>query len=232
MKMSRSVRLKAVLSIGAVALVGCTQEQTANSQVEVEASSEPAVERGQPDSPSLSDSNQARYLRQEEFSSSFGKVIVGEFGYPDGEWGHVTSGRLDVAYIRPSGEREQFERAVEVGSNGRVGEWDVTYKFTGTPVIYASGGSTGQGTTEGCTVLTELTPEGPREIAVIPDYSGGMSSDGQEFETKGKIGNIKRGVSFAVSYAGQEKGTVTYQRIGGKFQTSDKPVLSHCGFEE
>ena len=178
----------------------------------------------------LTGSASARYLRQEEFSTPFGKVVVGEFGYPDGEFGHATPGRLDVAYLRSGDQRREFKGAVEVGSNGRVGEWDVVYNFTGTPVIYASGGFTGQGMTEGCTVLTELTDAGPRTIAVIPDYSGGASFDGEETDTKGKIGQIVKRKSFTVTYSGDATGRLHYEWNGSAFATSDEPILSHCGF--
>jgi hypothetical protein len=206
---------------------GCTQPQ---EEAEQNAPSE-TTDAGDAEEPELSETGAARYLRQEEFQAPFGNVLIGEYGYADGDAGHATPGRLDVSYLIDGKPRRDFKRAVEVGSSGRLAEWDITYKFTENPTIYASGGFTNMGSTEGCRVLTELTADGPREIATIPDYSGGTAQDGKDYATEGKIDEIEKGKSFKVTYRGSQSGHVVYRWVGKRFQPQASPILEHCGFE-
>ncbi|MGI8943029.1 MAG: hypothetical protein ACR2FJ_02115, partial [Qipengyuania sp.] len=164
-----------------------------------------------------------------------GFALISEGALIESSGSHSTSGRLDVFYFGDRDEgiyvKERFPEAIRIGSWGAIGEWATSDKFTPNPVIYASGGFTGQGVTEGCTSLTELTAEGPRTVALIPDYYGGTSVDGEEFQTEGKISKILKGEGFDVVYAGTDSGRLHYKWNGVKFTTDDKAVLSHCGFE-
>jgi len=187
-------------------LVGCTPTQ--QNDVTVDETVNELTSAENTEEPKMSESGAARYIRQEEFQAPFGQVLIGEYGYAEGDAGHSTAGRLDVSYIVDGKARRSFRKAVEVGSNGRLAEWDISYNFTNWPVIYASGGFTNMGATEGCTILSELRPSGPHEIAVIPDYSGGTSIDGEEYETEDKIEAIEKGEGFEVVYRGSDSGTV------------------------
>lgn len=164
-----------------------------------------------------------------------GFALISEGQLLEGSGSHVTSGRLDVFYFgsgnNPQYVRERYPEAVTIGSFGAIGEWAVVDKFTDNPVIYASGGFTGQGITEGCSSLTELTADGPKLVALIPDYYGGTSFDGKEFETEGKISKISKGKSFYVTYSGSQTGELHYTWDGSNFITSDEAVLTHCGFD-
>lgn len=218
----------------ALLAAGCSPAQSDNSG-EAEALDEPPPTQDAAE-PEISNSISARYDRQEEIKASFGKVIISEYSYPDGDVGHSTPGRLDVTYLVEGQRRRDFPQAVEVGSFGRMAEWDITSKFTANPVIYASGGFTNMGITEGCAVLTELRPEGPRKIAMIPDYfsddgSADPGDDGKRIETKGKIEGIEKETSFKVVYEGSERGAILYRWTGSRFEPSGRPLMEHCNFE-
>lgn len=164
-----------------------------------------------------------------------GYILVSEGALLEPTGSHSTAGRLDVVYFGNPKEglfvKKRFPEAVSVGSWGAISEWAISDKFTDNPVIYASGGFTGQGITEGCSVLTELTKDGPTTVAVIPDYYGGSTYDGGDFETEGMIRAISKTEGFEVLYSGSENGIVRYRWHGSRFATSDDAVLSHCGFE-
>jgi hypothetical protein len=168
--------------------------------------------------------------------TSFGPVLISEGRANEEDVAHVTSGRLDVTYLaRVGGEfqvRRRFSEAVQVGSMGGIGEWTISYRFSSLPVIYAAGGFTGQGVTEGCTVLTELAPSGPHTVATIPDsYSTGGSGISPEEDVTGRIGNIVRDREFTVRYSGATRQVRRYVRRGDIYVRQGRPVLTHCGDE-
>jgi hypothetical protein len=166
--------------------------------------------------------------------TGFGYVLVSEGKANEADYGHVTSGRLDITYLSRSGAdlyvKKRYPEAVQVGSFGAMSEWSISPKFGDFPVVYAAGGFTGQGVTEGCTVLTELTSSGPIMIAAIPDsYSSPDLYGAKAQEAEGKIQNIDPNKSFEVRYSGSAKGTRAYVRQGSKYVPRGKPVLDHCG---
>ena len=180
----------------------------------------------------------ARYHKQALVEMGPRVAMVGEYEYLDGEWGHSTAGRLDVFYLDTADGAvtgvERFENAVEIGSQGRMSAWSVSNEFLDVPVVRASGGFTGQGVTESCTLLVALTPEGPREVAAIPDHfdNEGFVIDAAEAEsTDGTITDIVRGQSFAVRYTGSQSATVTYEWDGTRFAPSGEAPLGSCGGE-
>ncbi|MEW4448211.1 hypothetical protein [Qipengyuania sp. JC766] len=185
----------------------------------------------------LRDADGAEWIfrNHEMVSIAEGLALVSEGTLVEPTGSHSTAGRLDVFYFSDPREglfvKERYPEAVRLGSLGALAEWALSDKFTENPTIYASGGFTGQGITEGCTVLTELTANGPRTIATIPDYYGGTSFDGEDFAIEGKIRSIFKGKGFEVAYSGSETGVLQYRWNGSEFTTDDEAVLSHCGFE-
>ena len=169
--------------------------------------------------------------------TSFGPVLISE-GRADGrDMAHATSGRLDVTYFSRVGGalsvRRRFPNAVTVGSFGAIGEWSLSGRFTSMPVIYASGGFTGQGITEGCTILTEIAPSGPRTIATIPDVYNSEGAGRPPIEdVTGRIGDIVRDRQFTVRYTGTARQVRRYVRRGAIFERQGSPVLTHCGAEQ
>jgi hypothetical protein len=137
---------------------------------------------------------------------------------------HASAGKIAVHYLRPAGAQfevaQAFVPAVETGSFGQIGTWTVSRKFSDFPVIYATGGGTWQGSS--CTVatLTELTPNGPRELATVPlSYSnGGAVQEGEKpTEIAGKVRNIVKDQSFDVVYSGSQSLTEHYVRSGTRY---------------
>jgi hypothetical protein len=166
----------------------------------------------------------------------FGPALVSEADPDIDTIGHVTSGRIDVNYLSQFGDgfsvEKRFPAAVTIGSNGTVGEWAIVSRFGELPMIYASGGFTNMGATEGCVVLVELERNGPKELVAIPDYFGIMGGD----EVEGKIENILKSKGFDIRYKGKIDGKATdkvvhYVRRGDKYNRQGPPVLDHCGEE-
>jgi hypothetical protein len=178
---------------------------------------------------------QFAFVNHHLVDAPFGPVLVSEGQARDAS--HVTSGRLAVFYLRESGVGftvvRRFPKAVEVGSFGRMSEWSISNRFSDLPVLYASGGFTGQGITEGCSVLTELRPDGPQELVAIPDaYSdaGALRDNNQPpQDIEGRITRIVRGSSFDVAYSGSRTATLRYVRRGDRFVRQGQPILDHCG---
>lgn len=167
----------------------------------------------------------------------FGPALVSQAEPDIDTIGHVTSGRIDVNYLSQFDDgfsvEQRFPAAVTIGSNGTVGEWAVVSQFGELPMIYASGGFTNMGTTEGCMVLVELGRNGPKQLVAIPDYFGIM--DGNEVE--GKIENILKSKGFDVRYKSKIDGKATdkvvhYAWRGDKYTRQGPPVLDHCGEDQ
>lgn len=168
--------------------------------------------------------------------TSFGTLLISEGQPNQNDVFHAASGRLDVTYLGREGGhlyvRRRFPEAVRVGSHGSVGQWSISNRFTSNPVIYAAGGFTGQGVTEGCTTLTELTPSGPRLIAMIPDsYDTGGSGLVPLESTEGRITEIIRDQGFVVRYTGTRATLRRYVRQGDRFVRQGPPVFDYCNGE-
>ena len=220
--------------VATLACAACSQATTVPSGEASEKAATPAAV--EPSAPAdvaslLPESERANYAKHALASPAFGPVLVSEYKYRDEDIGHVTAGRLDVAYLAGQGQtmavKQRYPRAVEVGSSGSVAEWSVSDDYLANPVIVASGGFTGQGYTEGCTLLTELRPDGPHQVAAVPDFAGRV--DGPE--TQGKIGAVQKGKSFVVNYTGEKPGSVTWTWQSDKFVPSGAAPIEACGGE-
>ena len=148
---------------------------------------------------------------------------------------HVDAGRIAAHYLRPAGDgfavTRAFPTAAENGSLGRLSTWEVSDLFTGFPVIRTEGGGTWQGYT--CTVatLTELGPEGPREIGLVPigyDNQGAVAEGVAARSVEGRIDNIRRGRSFDVIFSGTESFTESYTYRDGRFVTTSGDSRATC----
>src|SRR3546814_18086172 len=81
--------------------------------------------------------------------------------------------------------------------------WSVSDAFADTSVIAAEGGFTGQGSTCGYTILTQLAADKPVDLARVQtlyDDTGAKGEAGQSIS--GSITQIARGRGFTVHYTG------------------------------
>ena len=174
------------------------------------------------------DNENVRFSGGRLLQTRFGPVLVAEGKV--GTFSHVSPGRVGAFYLtrtpRGLARGRAFEGAVTGGSMGGIGEWSVSTAFAANPVIYAEGGSTGQGITCSFTTLTELTPAGPVEMARFQSYFGDMNASRRE--TTGKIANIARDRSFDVIYTGARPGRVRFVRQGGKYRPQGRVPLAGC----
>jgi hypothetical protein len=150
----------------------------------------------------------------------FGPVLVSHGHVPDA--GHADAGRIAVHYLAPAETGytlvRDWPKAIETGSMGDLSEWSVSDKFGDLPVVYAEGGGTFQGYSCATTILTELTPGGPKEVAAIRtlyDDQGAKDQGGQSYE--GKIGDIVKGKGFTVTFTGTRSFTERYERRGDRY---------------
>jgi hypothetical protein len=148
---------------------------------------------------------------------------------------HVDAGRIAAHYLRATGDgfavRRAFPVAVESGSLGRLSTWEVSDLFTDFPVLRTEGGGTWQGYTCAVVTLTELRPEGPREIALVPigyDNQGAVTEGVAARSVEGRIDNIRRGRSFDVIFSGTESFTETYAYRNGRFVTTSGDSRATC----
>ncbi|KLE35359.1 hypothetical protein AAW00_02625 [Aurantiacibacter luteus] len=175
----------------------------------------------------------SRYARQQLVQVPGRNVLVAEYVFDD--FSHATEGRLDVFYLDASDGRvtgvERFERALEVGGQGRLGQWSIGNDLLGVPVIRASGGFTGQGQTIGCTKLVALMPDGPRQVASFADYSSnaGAALDPAELsEITASMEGFVPGRSFELHYTGSETATVHFDWNGDRFVPRGELPLGAC----
>ncbi|WP_294292428.1 hypothetical protein [uncultured Sphingomonas sp.] len=161
----------------------------------------------------------------------FGPVLASEGRVPDAA--HVTSGRIDLAYLKRQGRgfaiARDYPAVIEVGSFGQMTRWDVRNDLADVPVIAAYGGFTGQGITCGNTVLTELRPSGPVEAAIVPTvYDNGGMAEGKDMQSlEGTIVNPSR-KGFDVRYTGTRSVTVHYARQGDHFVRLGADPVPEC----
>jgi len=154
--------------------------------------------------------------------TTFGPVLISIGEVKDAA--HVSAGKIAVHYLRPVGGQfevaQSFVPAIETGTFGQIGSWTLSRKFSEFPLVYATGGGTWQGYTCSVATLTELTPNGPRQLADIPiAYSnGGAVQEGEKVtEIRGNVRNIVKDQSFDVIYSGSQTFTDHYVRSGGGY---------------
>jgi hypothetical protein len=137
---------------------------------------------------------------------------------------HVNAGKMGVIYLKktPRGyaATKRFVPAMETGSFGQIGKWQVSRAFGAMPVVSVEGGGTWQGYTCNWTTLLELAPDKPKELATVPLYydNTGAIEEGKRATTiNGKIARIVPGKSFDVVYSGARKFTEHYVRRGDTY---------------
>lgn len=155
---------------------------------------------------------------------------------------HACGGTVAIHYLSPEGDGLRVGGAwlenPPAGSFGAPpGEIAINHELTDNPVVYATGGSTGQG--YACTVawLVELRHEGPITSGPIPiSYSnaGAVDDTGRTMggdplrELQGRIANVRRGQSFDVAFTGAEQFTETYSYRGGRFVGPELESRAAC----
>lgn len=161
----------------------------------------------------------------------FGPVLVAEGRVK--QFGHPSPGRVGAFYLKrtPRGfaRGRGYEAAVTGGGMGGIGEWGVNTRLAANPVIYAEGGSTGQGITCSFTQLVELTPAGPVKLVQFQSFFGKDDGRTPKLETQGRIADIVPGRSFDVVFTGTRPGRDRYVRAGTRYRlTGAKPHLDGC----
>jgi len=186
-----------------------------------------------PNGTNLAEGDEIRtFGRSRLVETRFGPVLVSEGHIEMGS--HATPGVIAVHYLRPEGTgfalRRAFLRAAENGSHGGMSGWSITRRFTGLAAVYTEGGGTWQGYT--CTVatLTELRPDGPAEVALIPIYydNAGVGGPGHVRHLEGRIANIRRGRSFDVVFTGSTPFTEHYVWRRGRFVRTGGESRASC----
>lgn len=109
---------------------------------------------------------------------------------------------------------------IESGSMGQIADIGLSDEITSNIVIFIEGSSSSQGITCSTTDLVELAPEGPRTI-----YSDLTFQSDDMGQTKGLIGNIKKNISFDVTYKGTNSGVKHYVKTGKTYSTNSKLKL-------
>jgi len=145
---------------------------------------------------------------------------------------HAVTGSLGIYYLRPAGDHfevsARFPAAVSGnGFGGEPNNWSVSDRFGALPVIYAEAGWTGQGMTCSSFTLTELAPDKPVKLAIVPigyDDSGA----GGDSNIEGKLGVIASGKSFTVDYSGSEQFSETWTRAGNAYALSVQTKVPTC----
>ena len=132
---------------------------------------------------------------------------------------------MGVVYLKrtPRGfaVAKRFVPAMETGSFGQIGKWQVSHAFGGLPIVSVEGGGTWQGYTCHWTTLLELASDKPRELVTVPLYynNAGAIQDGKRPTTiDGKIARIVPGKSFDVVYSGARKFSERYVRRGDAYE--------------
>ncbi len=160
----------------------------------------------------------------------FGPVLVAEGRVKD--FGAPSPGRVGAFYLKrtPTGfaRGRSYEAAVTGGGMGGIGEWGINTRLAANPVIYAEGGSTGQGITCSYTQLVELTPAGPVKLVQFQSYFGRDNGIDPKREITGRIANIVPGRSFDVVFTGNRAGRDRYVKRGARYVLAGRPTLDGC----
>lgn len=151
--------------------------------------------------------------------------------------GHACSGLNSVHYLdrdASTGKYKVTGEWMDVGAAGTFGNpatgWGVSDAIADAPVLYTDGGGVWQGYACSYAVLTELTPDGPVEIAQIPTYySNGGAVETGATDVTGRITEAQKGHSFTVTYAGSKTFTERYVRgADGRYKLSGKTRVPSC----
>lgn len=176
------------------------------------------------------DDENVRFRATRLVETRFGPVLLAEGRVRD--FSHVSPGRIGAWYLRrvPGGYARvsAFPKAVSGGSMGGLSDWGVSTRFAANPVISAESGFTGQGITCVSTILTELTPRGPVEIAVVPTAYENAGGVGRATSIAGKIGEIVPGRSFAIRYGGSARFVDRYERRGAMYRRVGPTRFPQC----
>lgn len=151
--------------------------------------------------------------------------------------GHACSGLNSVHYLQRdtgTGRYKVEGEWLDVGATGTFGNpatgWALTDAIADAPVLYTDGGGVWQGYACSYAVLTELTPDGPAQIASIPAYysNGGAVETGAS-DLTGRITAAQKGHSFTVTYTGSKSFSERYVRgSDGTYKVSGKSRVPTC----
>ncbi|HEY0312341.1 MAG TPA: SHOCT domain-containing protein [Allosphingosinicella sp.] len=137
---------------------------------------------------------------------------------------HACAGTLAVHYLKAAGDKFEVTGswpAFLPGAGwGAAPKWKLTSAFTAFPGIYAQGGGMGQGHVCTIATLTEFAPGGPvtsGPIRLHYDNEGAVTDDAPKVVIDGRIVNLKKDVSFDISYSGSETFLESWVKQGGKF---------------
>lgn len=165
-----------------------------------------------------------------------GKVALVSTGASECD-GHACSGLNSVHYLQRDASTGRYKvdgEWMDVGTSGSFGNpatgWGWTDAIADAPVLYTDGGGVWQGYACSTAALTELTPNGPLEIARIPiHYSNGGAVETGVTELTGRITTAQKGRSFTVSYTGSKAFSERYVRgADGRYTVSGKTRVPTC----
>jgi len=151
--------------------------------------------------------------------------------------GHACSGLNAIHYLQREAGTGRFKvdgEWLDVGAAGTFGNpatgWGWTDAIADAPVLYTDGGGVWQGYACSYAELTELTPEGPVEIASIPShYSNGGAVDTGATDLTGRITAAQKGRSFTVTYTGSATFSERYVRAAdGRYTVSGQSRVPTC----
>lgn len=158
--------------------------------------------------------------------SDFGPILIAE-GQADASPNAL--GTLGIFYLRedPGPRFEQVRRwpeAIDGNIMGNPPEWKVRGDMGPYPVVESSSGGVWQGYACAATTLTELSPGGPKLLAVFDSHYSSEGAEGDDGETyDGSIVNVVPGRSFDVEFAGTRKVTQHFVRGVGVFVRVPQP---------
>ncbi|MBV8686528.1 MAG: SHOCT domain-containing protein [Alphaproteobacteria bacterium] len=166
--------------------------------------------------------------------TAFGPVLLSEGKVEDPS--HASTGKIAVHYLKPVGDRFEVARAfpagVVTGSSGTVARWSVSPRFSDWPMIVSEGGGMWQGYACSWAKLTEVTPQGPVDLATVPlsyDDTGAKGDEGDATTIEGRIINVDRNQSFDVVYKGSRSFSEHWVRSGSHYQVvGGKSQMETC----
>ncbi|MEN5147035.1 hypothetical protein [Brevundimonas diminuta] len=152
--------------------------------------------------------------------------------------GQACSGMNAVHYLDHEAGAPRYPYSLQgewldVGAAGVVGNaalrWGWTTAIADNPVLYTEAGGVWQGRACGQAVLTELTSDGPVEIANLQIYFSDASGDESDGDVEGVIVSAEQGRSFTVSYSGSARFTETYRRgADGRYHLDGQSRVPAC----
>ncbi len=151
--------------------------------------------------------------------------------------GHSSTGVNAIHYLQGGeGGYRLIRGFFGYGATGSVGNgatsWALSRALAPNPVLLTAGGGTWQGCSVETTVLTELGPQGPRDIGSFESAaSGGAGSPvlkQKRYSYEGKITSVDPGKSFTVTYVGTEPVTRQWIMQGGAYVGQGTDRLPGC----